>query len=326
MFSLPIVQNHILLNRTDPIAEVIGLLRPHAVVAGSLYATRPWAVRYEPFAHVKLGTVVRGECWLSLEGHEPLLLKEGDFYMLGNPPRYVMGSALTVRPCEAEPLWAGAENGTLQIGIRSDDATFVCGGLFSFDDPNSSLLLDILPVLVHVRAGDDRGKLLGHLSDLLVAEVGSGNVGRPLVLDHLAQIFLVYMLRAHANQPIRPVGWLGALGDARVGAALRAMHADVAHRWTLNELAGVARMSRSAFAASFKLQVGSAPLEYLIQWRMSLARDALRRDSRSIADLAFASGYESESAFSTAFRRVSGMSPKQFRDYARRIPDRDCSA
>ena len=92
------------------------------------------------------------------------------------------------------------------------------------------------------------------------------------------------------------------------------MHADVAHRWTLNELAGISHMSRSAFAAAFKTKIGTAPLEYLIQWRMSLARDALRRGTLSISELAFATGYESESAFSTAFRRVAGASPKQFRD------------
>ncbi|MFD5748055.1 helix-turn-helix transcriptional regulator [Streptomyces sp. NPDC127033] len=124
------------------------------------------------------------------------------------------------------------------------------------------------------------------------------------------------MLRAHAEQTDRPAGWLGTLNDDGIGAALRALHADVAHRWTLQELAGISRMSRSAFAASFKKQVGTAPLEYLIQWRMSLARDALRRNTRSISELASATGYESESAFSTAFRRVTGSSPKQFRDTA----------
>ena len=120
------------------------------------------------------------------------------------------------------------------------------------------------------------------------------------------------MLRAHAEHAARPAGWLKALGDDRIGAALRAMHADVAHRWTLEELAGLAGMSRSAFAASFKSQVGSAPLEYLIQWRMSLARDALRHATRSISELAFATGYESESAFSTAFKRVMGCSPRRY--------------
>jgi AraC-like DNA-binding protein len=174
---------------------------------------------------------------------------------------------------------------------------------------------------------------MAHLSELLVAEVESTALGGHMVLDHLAQIMFVHMLRAHAEQVARPTGWLGALSDDGVGAALRAMHADVAHRWTLKELAGISCMSRSAFAASFKNRVGVAPLEYLIQWRMSLARDALRRDSRSITELTYATGYESESAFSTAFRRVVGCSPKQFRDTAHRaatsqpsLHDIHCSA
>lgn len=144
------------------------------------------------------------------------------------------------------------------------------------------------------------GKLLAHLSELLVTEAQDTAVGGSLVLDHLAQIVFVHMLRAHADQAGRPTGWLGALRDDGIGAALRALHADVAHGWTLKELSGISRMSRSAFAASFKNQVGSTPLEYLIEWRMSLARDALRRGTRSISELAFATGYESESASTPA--------------------------
>lgn len=93
--------------------------------------------------------------------------------------------------------------------------------------------------------------------------------------------------------------------------------ADITHRWTLEELSGIAGMSRSAFAARFKHKVGSAPLEYIIQWRMGIARDALRRDEVSMSQLPFAVGYEAESALSTAFRRVVGLSPRQFRTAAR---------
>lgn len=307
------------MSRTDPIADVIGLLRPGSVVTASLRTAGPWAVRFAPFPHVKIGFIVRGEAWLGLEGHEPVLLREGDFYLLGNPPSYLLGSALGVKPRAAKALWATAADGALRIGPESEEDTYVCGGHFSFDDPNAPLLLDVLPALVLVRAGDPRGKVLAHLSELLHAEIESNAAGGTLVVDHLAQIVFVHMLRAHAESSARPAGWLKALGDDRIGATLRAMHADVAHRWTLDELAGLAGMSRSAFAASFKSQVGSAPLEYLIQWRMSLARDALRHDTRSISELAFAMGYESESAFSTAFRRVVGSSPKQFRDRARSV-------
>lgn len=289
------------------------------MVDPGLHVAGPWALRFDQFPHVKLGIVVRGQCWLVLGGHDPVLLREGDFYLLGNPPPYVLASALTEEPRAAASLWDSATNGRVRIGPEAEEDTYLCGGHLSFEDTNASLLLDVLPPLVHVRAADPRGKLLAHLSELLVTEVDTDALGSSLVLDHLAQILLVHMLRAHADQPGRPTGWLGALSDEGIGAALRTMHADVAYRWTLHELAAISHMSRSAFAAAFKNQVGTPPLDYLIDWRMSLARDALRRGTRSISELAAATGYESDSAFSTAFRRVVGSSPKQFRDSTRSL-------
>ncbi|CAN7452197.1 helix-turn-helix transcriptional regulator [Mycolicibacterium frederiksbergense] len=124
------------------------------------------------------------------------------------------------------------------------------------------------------------------------------------------------MLRAHARHTEQPGGWLAALADDGVGAALRAMHADVGRRWTLAELAEIAQMSRSAFTAAFKAKVGTPPSTYLISWRMTLARDALRHRNWSNAELAAAIGYKSESAFSTAFRREVGSSPRHYRNAA----------
>ncbi|MDB4943239.1 MAG: Transcriptional regulator, AraC family protein [Labilithrix sp.] len=301
---------------SDPVAEVISLLRPRAV-GGCLLATGPWALRFDPYPHVRFGIVVRGESWLAIEGEAPVLLRPGDFYLLGNPPAYVLASALTVRPRSARALIAASPDGAVRLGPPSEEDSFICGGTFSFDDRNAPLLLDVLPTLVHVRAGDPRGAHFVSLSQLLAAEIETTAAGSSLVIDRLAQVLFVHMLRAHADRPERPAGWLGALRDDRIGAALRAMHADVSHRWTLEELARVAGLSRSAFAASFKGQVGTAPLEYLIEWRMAVARDALRHGTRSISELAFAVGYESESAFSTAFRRVVGIPPKRFRAESR---------
>lgn len=307
-----------MLGSSDLIADAIGLLRPRTVVEPSLHAAGAWALRFDQFPHVKLGVVARGECWLVLEGREPVPLEEGDFYLLGNPPPYVLASTLSAVPRDAKRAWARVTDGVVRIGSEAEEDTYICGGHFSFVGANAPVLIDILPPLVHVRAADSRGKLLGHLSELLVAEVEAATVGSSLVLEHLAQILFIHMLRAHADQADRPTGWLGALNDDGIGAALRAMHADVAHSWTLEELARISCMSRSSFASSFKKQVGTAPREYLIQWRMNLARDALSRGTRSISELAFATGYKSESAFSTAFRRVTGSSPKHFREASNR--------
>jgi AraC-like DNA-binding protein len=304
----------------DPVADAIGLLRPRTVIGPSLRAVGEWALRFDTFLHVRIGGLVRGTCWLILEGHEPVLLHEGDTFMLGNPPPYVLASTLDADPRPSAPVWASAEDGLVRIGPESEDDLYLCVGHIAFDDRNAALLTDLLPPLVIVRATDPHGRQLAQLIDLLATEVGLTAAGGPLVQNHLAQILLVHMLRAHAGQADRPTGWLGALNEDGVGAALRAMHADVAHSWTLAELAEISHMSRSAFAHAFKSHVGIPPLEYLIQWRMSLARDALARDTLSISELARATGYLSESAFSTAFRRVVGASPAQFRNQARQLP------
>ncbi|WP_203830542.1 AraC family transcriptional regulator [Actinoplanes palleronii] len=294
------------LGSSDPIAGAIGLLRPRTEVYPDFSAAGPWALRFDAYEYVRIGGVDRGECWLVFEdGSEPVRLREGDLFLLVNPPAYRLASSLTAEPLPARALGDSA----------AADADFgLCGGQFWFDEANATLLIDVLPRLVHVKAGDRRNEQLAQVAQLLSTEVKNRTVGSSLVLDHLVQILFVHVLRAHVDQTDHPVGWLGALCDDGVGAALRALHADVSHRWSLPELAGIARMSRSAFAAAFKKQLGAAPGEYLIQWRMNLARDALRRNTRSISDLAVATGYESESAFSTAFRRVVGSSPKQYRD------------
>ncbi|WP_020124370.1 AraC family transcriptional regulator [Streptomyces canus] len=307
-----------MLGSNDLIADAIGLLRPRTVIEPSLHAAGEWALRFDRFPHVKLGFVARGECWLVLDGREPELLEEGDAYLLINPPPYVLASTLTAKPRAAKSLWGSTADDALRIGPEAEEDTYLCGGHFSFEGANTPFLTDVLPLLVHVRAMDPRVRLLRQLGELMVAEVEAAAVGSSLVLEHLAQILFVHMLRAHAGQADRPTGWLRALTDDAISAALRAMHADVAHPWTLDELAGISCMSRSNFASTFKKQVGTAPREYLIQWRMSLARDALSRGTRSISELAFATGYKSESAFSTAFRRVTGSSPKHFRDASNR--------
>ncbi|MFJ4412504.1 AraC family transcriptional regulator [Streptomyces sp. NPDC088910] len=301
----------------DPVADAISLLRPRTVIGPNLRASGKWALRFDTFPHVRVGGLVRGTCWLILEGHEPVLLREGDTFMLGNPPPYVLASTLDASPRPAEPVWAGADDGFVRIGPESEEDLYLCVGHIAFDDRNAALLTDLLPPLVIVRAGDPHGGPLARLIDLLATEVGITAAGGPLVQNHLAQILLVHMLRAHAGQTDRPTGWLGALNEDGIGAALRAVHADVAHSWTLKELAEISHMSRSAFAHAFKSHVGVPPLEYLIQWRISLARDALARDTLSISELARATGYRSESAFSTAFRRVVGSSPAQFRNEER---------
>ncbi|MDR6318497.1 cupin domain-containing protein [Actinoplanes couchii] len=176
------------------------------MVDPGLHAAGSWALRFDAFPHVKIGGVVRGDCWLALDGQEPVHLREGDFYLLGNPPSYLLASSLTAEPQAAQLLWDTAANGVARIGAADDEDTYLCGGSFRFDESNAPILIDILPRLVHVKAGNPRVTLLTHVTELLNAEVEGTAAGRSLVLDHLVQILFVHVLRAHAEQTGRPAG------------------------------------------------------------------------------------------------------------------------
>ncbi|GHH41704.1 AraC family transcriptional regulator [Lentzea cavernae] len=293
------------LDAHDPFRDALALARPQTVAPVPLRAAAPWGAQFSPFPHIKLGVVVEGECWLCVDGLEPIFLNTGDFYLLGNPPPYGLGSSIEAARDSSGPPQEKTE-------VSEGAVTYTCSVDFEFRDSDSSTLFSSLPPAVVVKADDADGTLLWNIATILVHEMETQKAGRSLVLEHLAQILLVHMLRSHAGSSHEPLGWLASVADDGIGAALRAVHADPRHRWTLEELAGIAMMSRSAFAVNFRSRVGRPPLDYLIEWRMQLARAALRRED-SLTAIAEAIGYQSESAFSTAFRRVAGMSPREFR-------------
>ena len=133
------------------------------------------------------------------------------------------------------------------------------------------------------------------------------------MVDHLAHMLFVQVLRAYlASGEQLPVGWLGALADARIGLALNLMHRSPGRRWTLGDLTLATGMSRSAFSSRFKRLVGTGLLNYLLRWRMQLAAKELRKNTEPVSSIAYSVGYESESAFSNAFKRVMGKAPKRY--------------
>jgi len=172
---------------------------------------------------------------------------------------------------------------------------------------------------VHLRASDPATRALAGLLDLLAWEMGEARPGAFVAKESLATLVLVQALRIHLASAPQPEGWLRAMGDRRIAAALSALHADVPRRWTVESLAAVAGMSRTAFATRFKELLGAAPLEYLTGWRMTLARRSLQQGSAPLADIAEQVGYLSETAFSAAFRRAHGESPGRFRAAAQAL-------
>ncbi|WP_255587257.1 AraC family transcriptional regulator [Hephaestia mangrovi] len=296
----------------DPLSDVLSLLKPHTYVAGGFDLGGDWSIGFGPHDGIKCYALVSGACWLSVDGiPDPVRLVAGDCILLpsGRPFRLTRDPALEPTPFLA--LRAGEWRRGVAI-VNGGGETMILGGHFVFAGAHAEMLLDAMPPIVHLREDNDRIGLRWAL-ERLRQELVEALPGGDLVARHLAQMMLVQALRLHlAEVGGRNVGWLFALADPRMAAAIGAVHAAPGARWTLQALASRAGMSRSTFAQTFKASVGTSPMDYVTRWRMLLAGDRLTNGSDPISVIALALGYESESAFSTAFKRVMGCAPRRY--------------
>ncbi|SCG77398.1 AraC family transcriptional regulator [Micromonospora humi] len=299
----------------DPLEDVLALLGATSQVSAGLAAGGRWAVRFPPPAGAKFNAVRRGTCWLRVDNRpDPVHLGEGDCYLLTRPVAFTLASDPDLPAEPAYPIFAAAGDGVARVGDGDGPDAFLIGAAFSFTERAHTLLLDSLPPLIHVPAAAPEAATVRWALDELDTELREGQLGAALVAERLAVVMLVRILRLHlARGPERPAGWLAGLADPAVAGVLRAMHARPAHAWTVAELAGAVGLSRSTLASRFREIVGKGPLEYLTEWRIELAADRLRRGDDTLAVIARAVGYGSESALSVAFKRATGHSPGAYR-------------
>jgi AraC-like DNA-binding protein len=292
----------------DPLSEVIALLQPRAVFSKGISGAGGWAVRYSDFGQPSFCAVLEGSCRLAVDGHEPVTLEAGDFILLPATPGFTLSGGGPVRPQRIDPKVAPSPTGEVRHGTRGGRPDVrLLGGYFVFDSPDAGLLVSLMPALVHVR-GVER---LAVLVRLVGEETNAQRSGRDLVLTRLVEILLVEALRSTSGEDAPP-GLLRGLADPRLAPAIRQMHAQLARPWTVAELAKAAALSRSAFFERFTRTVGLPPMEYLLAWRMAVARDLLRRGDLGISEVAERVGYASASTFSTAFSRHVGQAPSRY--------------
>jgi AraC-like DNA-binding protein len=301
---------------SDPLSDIFRLLDARSLMSVSLVTGGAWAIRFSPFEGIKFNAVARGACWLAIEGLEPIRLQTGDCFLLQGGRPFVLASALDLPPDASGPVFAKAKNGVVRHG--AGDETFVIGGRLEVDAADASLLLNVLPPVIHFRGQSDHAEAVRWLLTRLASELAEARPGKSLVCADLMQMMLIEALRAQlaASEPAA-AGWFAALRDGHIGGALQRIHADPSHPWTLDSLALAAGMSRSSFSARFKGTVGLAPIDYLLRWRIRLASKRLRASKDSVSSIALSLGYESESGFSTAFKRVTAQSPLQYRKSTR---------
>ncbi|MHA4869825.1 AraC family transcriptional regulator [Duganella sp. PWIR1] len=296
----------------DPLSDVLSLLKPRSYVAGGFDASGDWALQFHRPEGIKCYAVVKGQCWLAVEDvDEPVLLKTGDCFLLPRGRAFRIASDLSLPPVEALDLLRRRRVGGIGI-INDGGECMIVGGHFVFSGKHTGVLLEALPPIAHIHKDADREALRWSLQRLSM-ELREQRPGHALIAQHMAHMMLVLALRlVLSEEESRGVGWLYALSDPQIGTAIGALHAEPAQRWTLEMLAQHVGMSRSTLALKFKQTVGASPMEYLTRWRMLLAGDRLVHTSQPVSVISQALGYESDSAFSTAFKRVMGCSPRQY--------------
>ncbi|MBJ2246784.1 AraC family transcriptional regulator [Pseudomonas haemolytica] len=297
----------------DPLSDVLSLLRVRNYHSATLSLGGDWAFTFPEREGIKFTAVVKGSCWLQVEGEQqPQRLQQGDCFLMTRGMPFSLYSDMSQPVMDSDGHFQTLAADELALHYGGDDIQLV-GGRFDFSGVPTQLLLSSLPSLVHVHANDPQASLLRWALERFTSELQQKRPGRSLMNEHLAHLMLVEVLRTHlATLDSTGIGWFYGLADRNLSVALSAIHADPAHRWSVQELAQLATMSRSAFALRFKQVVGAAPMEYLTHWRMLLASDRLKNSDDAVSTIAFSLGYESESAFSTAFKRVMSQSPRHY--------------
>ncbi len=292
----------------DPLSEVVRLLRPRAAFANIISGKGNWAVRYSEYGLPSFCIVLEGSCLLTVDGQAPIAIRAGDFVLLPTTPVFTISSFAPAPPVHLDPNAVASARREIRYGepkglpdMRS------LGGAFLFDAGDPGLLVSLLPRVVHIRDS----VRLSQLVQMVGEESAGQKAGSEFIRSRLVELLLVEAMRSAAADSAPP-GLLRGLGDERVARALRQMHAHIGRAWTIDQLAKIATLSRSAFFARFTRLVGVAPMAYLLAWRIEIAKGLLRDDELTVSAIADRVGYGSTSAFSVAFSRYVGQAPSRY--------------
>lgn len=285
----------------DPLADIVTLLQPAARFSKLVECAGAWRIRREATGEPFYCAVLDGACRVTFGGDQPFILEAGDFVLVP-AMRDLVNESLDAPADLPDTIPAQLADGRFRAGRLDGPADLRMRiGHCSFGAPDAALLVSLLPDVVIVR-GEPR---LATLMQLLGEETRARRPARELVLERLLEVLLIEALRSGTETTAAP-GLSRGLADERLAASLHALHARPAHPWTVADLAAEAALSRSAFFARFSRVVGLAPMEYLLAWRMALAKQPLRQRELTMDEVAERVGYGSASTFSVAFARHAG--------------------
>ena len=300
----------------DILSEILQDLRLARASYGRSEFTAPWGVRIPYKEGVRFHFIVEGTCWMLTECQPPLSLEAGDVVLLPHGTGHVSADDPRRDPlplAEVGPRLVGNSTYHLTTGGGGQRALLVCCTI-GFEGPTAHPLLEQLPYVLLVRKSDRQERSLPMLLNLMRDEVESQRVGSATIMARLADIVMTQIVRSWLeNRSDDLSGWLAAVKDPQIGLALARIHRQPGDPWTVDALAAAVGLSRSLFADRFTELLGVSPARYLLQWRMRLAAVWLKNENMTVGEVAARLGYASDAAFSRAFKRFMGATPRVVR-------------
>ncbi|NRQ31537.1 AraC family transcriptional regulator [Nonomuraea sp. NN258] len=276
----------------------------------------PWSLRIQDEAPLTLAALVRGSAWVLPDRGDPMELAPGEVAILRGPEPYTVADHPETAPqiiihpgqhcttLDGQSLYQAMDLGVRSWGNDPDGATVLITGTYQMEGEVSRRLLEALPALLK----QPGGPVIGLLRDEIVKD----EPGQEAVLDRLLDLLLIAALRSWFATHEAPA-WYRAMGDPLVGRAMRMLQNNPAHPWTVAALAAQVGVSRASLARRFTDLVGEPPMAFLTDWRLAMAADLLREPDATVGSVARKVGYGSPFALSTAFKRVRGVSPQEYR-------------
>jgi len=301
----------------DVLSDILDTVHLSGVLLGRAEFSAPWGVSSEGISAPMFHIILSGNGFITLEGGEPIPLRNGDLIMMPHGHTHRLQSDPSAPIVKFTDLMVGRplrKPEVMRSGGGGAVTAFACGHL-AFDRGEMHPLLAQLPPLIHISGGADGvHEWLETTSRLISSEIRAERIGTAALFDRLGGVLFIQVIRSYVELlPPDQAGWLGALRDSRIGGALELIHETPAQAWSIGELACEVGMSRSAFAGRFKALVGETPMQYLTRWRMHRAAHYLRTEGLAVLEVAERVGYESSATFSKAFKRYIGAAPAAYR-------------
>ncbi|MEM8640614.1 MAG: AraC family transcriptional regulator [Cyanobacteria bacterium P01_G01_bin.54] len=309
----------------DPLGEVLHLLRLTGTLHCRAELTAPWGLDVPPIEDCMVLEIVNaGRCWLEVAGEAPRELREGSLVLLPHGTAHTLRSAVdaATEPLFEIPVAKISDRYEMMCYGGGGDFTQVTAGVVRVDRAAVGNLLALFPLVLQIDAWDDESGWLQSTLRFITREARALKPGGETVITRLTDVLIIQLIRTWVDTVVDSAsdaksgsnqGWLAALRDEAIGSALVLIHREPQHPWTVASLARAVNLSRSAFSARFTARVGQPALSYLTQWRMQLAHNLLQETALPLSALAEQVGYESEVAFSRAFKRVHGVPPGSVR-------------